>query len=94
MVVGFQVSTSVVRPIGATRTSRVTSVPSEIFSTTVVACSSGSELSSVNGIRRVFPAIPNVGTSSDSTSRSGRRVRLPAASVNTGTPASLNFTAA
>ncbi len=58
---GFQTIASLVRPIGATRTSLVTSSPSDVFKLTVVTCSRGSELSMVNGTRTALPPTPNVG---------------------------------
>ena len=75
---------SLVRPIGATRTSFVTSSPSEVFKVTVVRYSRGNVLSIENGMRTDFPAMPNVGESRLSNSTSGSRDELPTGTVNTG----------
>ena len=63
MALGFQMTQSLVRPIGAMRTSLVTSSPSDVLSVTVVTCSRGSVLSIVNGMRTDLPAMPKVGAS-------------------------------
>ncbi len=71
---GFQRIESLVRPIGAIRTSFDSSSPLVVCNVTVVTYSRGSELSIVNGMRTDLPTTPNVGASRLRTSTSGKRV--------------------
>src|SRR5206468_3032686 len=61
---GFQSTEPLVRPMGAMRTSSVTSSPSDVFNETVVTYSRGILLSIVHGIRTDLPTMPNVGPAS------------------------------
>src|SRR5947207_2734036 len=94
VLAGFQSTDPLVRPIAATRTSSVTSSPSDVFSVTVVRYSRGSVLSIVNGTRTALPTTPNVGAPRLTSSTSGNRVVLPTGTENTGTPFNRSFVAA
>src|SRR3954453_18131708 len=91
---GFHTSASLVRPCGAMRTSLVTSSPFDVRKTTDVEHSRGSVLSIVKGIRTDLPTTAKVGASTLSSSTSGNRCGLPTGTVNTGTLAKRNRTAA
>src|SRR4051812_49170277 len=94
VLAGFQSTDPLVRPIAATRTSSVTSSPSDVFSVTVVRYSRGSVLSIVNGTRTALPTTPNVGAPRLTSSTSGSRAALPTRTANTGTPLSRRAVAA
>src|SRR5947208_10034715 len=94
VLAGFQSTDPLVRPIAATRTSSVTSSPSDVFNVTFVRYSRGSVLSIVNGMRTDLPTTPNVGAPRLTSSTSGSRVVLPTGTENTGTPLSRSAVAA